>query len=243
MHGWFYCCLGKSIFLEAYGVEMLSVLGAEIVVTWDCCFGNAGQPCGYRYFKFPHHSLSFCYRFLMLESFHCCILGALGVWVAHGNIRSGFSYVEDSTLLTRNNKQATIDLVAFLGKFFGSHKSLKDTPSLSSLSRMVANLLPSWMLQSRRRLIQALLISISKVNYQWTVTVLSMCSSLVLILENSTKILQLTLKSNAFRNHHSLLYWIVIFSPAGVVLGDTWISPIDYLVCMQCWFTLYRHSV
>jgi hypothetical protein len=62
------------------------VLGAEIVVTWDCCFGNAGQPCGYRYFKFPHHSLSFCYRFLMLESFHCCILGVLGVGVVSHRI-------------------------------------------------------------------------------------------------------------------------------------------------------------
>ncbi|KAG0611992.1 hypothetical protein M758_7G181800 [Ceratodon purpureus] len=43
-------------------------------------------------------------------------------------VGTGFSYVENSTLLTRNNKQATIDLVAFLGKFFGSHKSLKSTP-------------------------------------------------------------------------------------------------------------------
>lgn len=36
--------------------------------------------------------------------------------------------MENSTLLTRNNKQATTDLVVFLGKFFGSHKSLKNTP-------------------------------------------------------------------------------------------------------------------
>lgn len=36
--------------------------------------------------------------------------------------------MENSTLLTRNNKQATVDLVAFLGKFFGAHKSLENTP-------------------------------------------------------------------------------------------------------------------
>ena len=41
---------------------------------------------------------------------------------------SGFSYVENSTLLTSNNKQATTDLVAFLEHFFASHQALKNTP-------------------------------------------------------------------------------------------------------------------
>ena len=36
--------------------------------------------------------------------------------------------MENSTLLTRNNEQATIDLVTFLKKFFASHESLKNTP-------------------------------------------------------------------------------------------------------------------
>jgi len=36
--------------------------------------------------------------------------------------------VDDSTLLTKQNKQATSDLVTFLEKFFGQHLSLQNTP-------------------------------------------------------------------------------------------------------------------
>lgn len=43
-------------------------------------------------------------------------------------VGTGFSYVVNATLLTRNNKQATTDLVTFLGKFFDSHKALHKSP-------------------------------------------------------------------------------------------------------------------
>jgi len=43
-------------------------------------------------------------------------------------VGTGFSYVDDSTLLTKDNKQATSDLVTFLEKFFGQHLSLQNTP-------------------------------------------------------------------------------------------------------------------
>lgn len=36
--------------------------------------------------------------------------------------------MENSTFLARSDKQATTDLLAFVEKFFGSHKSLKKTP-------------------------------------------------------------------------------------------------------------------
>ena len=36
--------------------------------------------------------------------------------------------MDNSTLLTKNNKQATVDLVTFLEKFFGQHLSLQNTP-------------------------------------------------------------------------------------------------------------------
>ena len=41
---------------------------------------------------------------------------------------SGFSYVENSTLLVRDKNEATVDLLTFLEIFFGSHKSLRKTP-------------------------------------------------------------------------------------------------------------------
>lgn len=36
--------------------------------------------------------------------------------------------MDNSALLTKNNKEATVDLVTFLEKFFGDHLSLRNTP-------------------------------------------------------------------------------------------------------------------
>ncbi|KAG0558806.1 hypothetical protein KC19_10G056400 [Ceratodon purpureus] len=43
-------------------------------------------------------------------------------------VGTGFSYVENSTLFVREKNQATKDLLVFLEKFFGSHKSLGEAP-------------------------------------------------------------------------------------------------------------------